>query len=70
MATIRFTNGDEREVPDNVKRTEHGIGWFEGEGDERIEHFVPLSAVQELIVHQPPQKPTWSSGTDAAAAGT
>lgn len=70
MATIRFVNGDEREVPDSAKRTDRGISWFEGEGEERIEHFVPLSAVQEFVSRQPPDKPSWSSGSEGAAAGT
>lgn len=70
MAVIIYMNGSEREAPDNAKRTDHAISWFEGEGDERMEHFVPLSAVQEFIVRQPPNKPTWSSGSDSSAAGT
>jgi hypothetical protein len=62
MARITFSTGEDRDVPDAARPTERGVEWMEGDGESRLQHTVPWSAIAEFIGPRPMRSPIARSG--------
>jgi hypothetical protein len=56
MAKLMLVGGGERELPDDLRQTERGVEWTDGEDvTPQMHHTVPWTAILELVMayHEP-----------------